>query len=88
MDNRKPSVYQIIVNCPHCEIPIQIMSNEINCAIFRHGAFKNNGKQMHPHTSKDLCDKYASEGLIYGCGKPFKLSVCNHNIIAAVCDYI
>ena len=88
MDTRKSSVYQIIVNCPHCDIPVQIMSNEINCAIFRHGIFKNNGRQMDPHTKKDLCDRYASEGLIYGCGKPFRLNVCNHNIIATVCDYI
>ena len=46
------SVIQILVNCPHCQLPIQIMSNEINCAIFRHGTFKVNGKQMDPHTLK------------------------------------
>ena len=88
MHTRKTSVYQILVNCPHCQFPIQIMSNEINCAIFRHGIFKNNGQQMDPHTPKELCDKYAEEGLIYGCGKPFKLNLLDGTIIASVCDYI
>tara|TARA_B100001059_G_C17677419_1_gene497820 strand:+ start:126 stop:320 length:195 start_codon:yes stop_codon:yes gene_type:complete len=64
------------------------MSNEINCAIFRHGTFKNNGEQMDPHTPKELCDKYAEDSLIYGCGKPFKLSLLNDQIVATVCDYI
>ena len=82
------SVIQILVNCPHCQLPIQIMSNEINCAIFRHGTFKVNGKQMDPHTPKNLCDRYAENSEIYGCGKPFKISIMNSNIVASVCDYI
>ena len=82
------STYQILVHCPHCQFPIQIMSNEINCAIFRHGTFKNNGEQMDPHTPKELCDKYAEDNLIYGCGKPFKLSLMGSQIVATVCDYI
>ena len=42
----------IIVNCPHCEEPILIMLNELNCKIFRHGIYKHNHKQIDPHLPK------------------------------------
>ena len=84
----RTSVYEITINCPHCQLPILIHSNEINCAIFRHGTFKNTGKQIDPHTPKLKCDEYAEKGLIYGCGKPFKLAIVENNIAAIACDYI
>ena len=48
---------EIYVECPHCQKTILIMSNEINCAIFRHGAYKHNLKQINPHEKKEICDK-------------------------------
>ena len=87
MDTRKSSVYQIIVNCPHCDIPVQIMSNEINCAMLD-TVYLKTMENKWIHIQQKIYDRYASEGLIYGCGKPFRLNVCNHNIIATVCDYI
>ena len=76
-----------IITCPHCQEYVEIL--QINCAIFRHGTFKTNGQQMDPHTPKDLCDQYMKDGLIYGCGKPFKLLVRENNILVAeICEYI
>lgn len=82
----------LVMPCPHCKIYVIIFKKEINCAIFRHGVFKNNLKQMNPHESKVNCDKFVKENLIYGCGKPFKLE---KKIIdkseyyrLVICDYI
>ena len=61
-----------------------MLKKEINCTIFRHGTFKANNKQMDPHTPKAECDRLAREGLIYGCGKPFKF---DGNVLVQ-CDYI
>jgi hypothetical protein len=81
---------EIIVRCPHCTLPILIQQRDINCAIFRHGTMKKNGNQMDPHTPKELCDFLAREGLIYGCGKPFKLlyDTNNDDYCVIKCDYI
>ena len=27
--------------CPHCDVPIQVEANQVNCRIFRHGQMKN-----------------------------------------------
>jgi hypothetical protein len=75
-----------IVICPHCKDYVLI--DKINCAIFRHGIFKKNGKQINPHTSKDLCDKYIKNNLIYGCGKPFKIVIVDDIVDTEICDYI
>lgn len=69
--------------CPHCDLDIIII--DINCGIFRCGIFKDTGKQLNPHATKDECDKVFKENLIYGCGKPFKITVDKKLII---CDYI
>lgn len=63
----------ICVKCPHCKNIIVIWKEEINCQIFRHGIYKKTLKQIDPHLDKKECDRLAAEGLIYGCGKPFKL---------------
>lgn len=74
----------IIVKCPWCHEDVLVMKNEINCAIFRHGVLKSNHQQMDPHASKEECDRLADGGLIYGCGKPFRIEG-EH---AVVCGYI
>lgn len=71
-----------VVICPHCHEDVII--EEINCAIFRHGIFKHNYEQIPPHSPKELCDQWVEQGLIYGCGKPFRLE----GQIAVECDYI
>lgn len=77
-----------IIECPHCKQTIEII--EINCGIFRHGAYKETGKQIDPHMSKEDCDALVIKGLIYGCGRPFRIvgSSDNSNIIIEICDYI
>ena len=79
---------EIYVMCPHCSFPILIMKKEINCAIFRHGVFKSNGKQMDPHTSQKVCAELKRCNLIYGCGKPFQLIRPCRKYYAIACDYI
>lgn len=85
----------LILECPHCKSFIQIYLNEINCAIFRHGVYKSNMKQIPPHTCKTDCDTLISNNLIYGCSKPFKIvkttennNDVNLNYKLEICDYI
>jgi len=80
-------INDIVVVCPYCEKPILI--EKLNCCIFRHGILKQNGKQINPHASKELCDYYVTKALIFGCGKPFQIirNECNE-LVAVVCDYI
>lgn len=59
------------VLCPHCEIWIII--EQVNCGIFRHGVHRFTGMQVPPHLDKEQCDKLFELGIIFGCGKPFKL---------------
>ncbi len=75
----------ICVKCPYCDGDIMIYLKEMNCRIFRHGIFKNNGEQIPPHASKEDCDRWKEGDLIYGCGKPFQIQEGNKII---KCDYI
>ena len=74
---------ELIINCPHCNIFIVIV--KLNCKIFRCGVYKTNFEQINPHLHKTLCDELATNNLIYGCGKPFRIDDNNKVII---CDYI
>lgn len=76
----------IILNCIHCNELVII--EQINCAIFRHAVFKNNFIQINPHESKENCEKYIKNDLIYGCGKPFKIITDNETYKLIECDYI
>lgn len=74
----------LLVICPHCNDYILI--EKLNCGIFRHSIFKNNGQQVPPHSSKEECDKYIANNEIYGCGKPFKINIETN--MAEKCEYI
>ena len=77
---------EFIVTCPHCKEFILIQ--EINCGIFRHGTL-HNGNQIEPHASKEQCDAYVAQKIIYGCGGPFKIvKKDDQTLEAVVCDYI
>jgi hypothetical protein len=76
----------IIIHCPHCNDPIII--EQLNCKIFRHGVFKNDNIQINPHATKIECENYITNGLIYGCGKPFKIIEFYNDYHVEVCDYI
>lgn len=83
---RSESVIQnglYFLRCPHCTGEIMVGESEIACRIFRHGAFKTNGQQIPSHASKEQCDAWVNDRLIWGCGKPFyfdghKLEVCGY----------
>ena len=77
-----------IISCPHCNEFIII--EQLNCCIFRHGTIKATGVQMDPHTNEEECNRLFLSGLIYGCGKPFKLvkSTTHETYIVEVCGYI
>lgn len=83
MDNKKE---EPILKCPHCDEYIII--EKLNCGIFRHGQLISNGKQINPHTQKDICDYYRSKNLIYGCGKPFKILLKENKFSIEICEYI
>ena len=73
----------IIITCPNCNICIEIV--QFNCRIFRCGIYKDTFTQIPPHLPKNECDELFQNGLIYGCGKPFKMLEDN---TPAMCDYI
>jgi len=75
----------LIFNCPHCEMKIIVEIKDLNCHIFRHAVYKETGEPIPPHAPKEECDKLFDNGLIYGCGKPFRI---NGNNDIEVCDYI
>ena len=80
----------IIVKCAQCEYLVIINKKDINCMIFRHGVLKSNNEQIDPHLNKEECDRLFNEGLIYGCGKPFKLIINKKEDKYGTekCDYI
>jgi len=84
-----------LIECPHCGIGIQVLA--LNCRVFRCGVYKNSGKnsskffqkQIKPHLKKVECDRLVEQGLIYGCGKPFKIIRTEDNQFKPIsCGYI
>jgi hypothetical protein len=92
MSSSSPEAQQrnsmFVVSCPHCTD--EILIEQLNCCIFRHGVFKTSLMQIGPHTAKHICDDYVEKGLIYGCGKPFQVvkDTTNGQFQAVVCGYI
>jgi hypothetical protein len=87
MEENKFNEYYII-SCPHCSSKILIFMNEIACAIFRHGVYKENGQQINPHATKEQCEHAVNNGLIFGCGKPFRVFLDSDRLKAEQCDYL
>lgn len=58
--------------CPHCNFDIEVLKNQTKCCIFRCGIYKNNYRQIPPHTNKQECDRLVRENLINGCSRPFR----------------
>ena len=85
-----PNDNSYLLYCPHCDFPVQVAADEVNCLIFRHGVIKSTGAQIPPHSSKKICDELSTKGLIWGCGKPFILVRGSHGEVDKVekCGYI
>lgn len=58
--------------CPFCLSLIKVKKDQLNCRIFRHGVYKNNGKGINPHLNEKKCKELVNKNLIYGCAGPFK----------------
>jgi phage FluMu protein Com len=79
----------ITKKCPHCKNLVFLLKKEFNCKIYRHGVYKKDLKQIDSHMKKEDCIKLAKNGLIYGCGKPFKIKEEKKDVFEIVkCDYI
>lgn len=76
----------LFFNCPHCDGPVIVNRNEVNCTIFRHGTYKSTNQQVNPHLDKNSCDNLVEKDLVYGCCKPFRINV-DKNVVE-FCDYI
>lgn len=76
--------------CPNlnCGRQFEVLLLEVNCKIFRCGIFKSNFQQINPHESKELCDKYALDNIIFGCGRPFQLVQSISVWSVEICEYI
>lgn len=86
MTQEDSKIINIIIKCPHCDLFMEI--EQLNCKIFRHGILRSNGKQIGPHSPKELCDYYIKNDKIYGCGKPFRIEKTGAEYIPLICDYI
>ena len=71
-------------NCPHCNVLCQVPRSEIRCKIFRHANFKDGMRFVPPHASKEVCDKWVQDDLIWGCSKPFMFD----GVTVEKCGYI
>lgn len=75
--------------CPHCGGALNVLPNEVNCQIFRHGIVKTTRQQVNPHTPKQECDRLAETDYIFGCGKPFRIFARDGKwAYVDKCDYI
>lgn len=79
--------------CLHCQEPFVVSHKEFNCRILRHGVYKHNMQPIPPHTSKEECDAFVRDGLIFGCGRP--LQIVDKNVDTdspsydvVICEYI
>tara|TARA_B100000795_G_C22788152_1_gene435601 strand:+ start:881 stop:1081 length:201 start_codon:yes stop_codon:yes gene_type:complete len=61
---------------------------ELNCKIYRHGMYKQTLLQIDPHMKKVDCERLFREGLIYGCGKPFKIIMEEGKYRIEKCEYL
>ena len=77
------------LQCPYCQAYMEIPIKDINCAIYRHAIIKATGQQLDPHAPKDVCDRLARQGMIYGCGKPFRVKRDTQNrLFTEKCGYL
>jgi hypothetical protein len=78
-----------LFECPHCNGDIIIHNNDLNCGIFRHGFYVIDYQQIDPHLPEIECTRLFEQGLIYGCGRPFRIIMNNNNdLIIEACDYL
>jgi hypothetical protein len=82
----KIKIENFIAICPSCSEPIII--SKVKCGIFRHGVYKNTGKQINPHSNEERCNYLVMNNKIWGCGRPFRIIEKDGDFIAIECEYI
>jgi hypothetical protein len=79
----------LVLQCPHCLAPFVVLPAEINCAMFRHGAFVATGDPIPPHATEAECTAWKVSGSVYGCAQPFRVIQCPDGTYnTAVCPFI
>ncbi len=76
-------------SCPHCDGEILVQWHDVNCKVFRHGVYSQEGKKgdpINPHETKENIEKLIDEKAIWGCGKPISMTKDHKQVYA--CDYI
>ena len=77
----------VLLTCPYADCGVTVEIIELNCRIFRCGVLKATGQQIPPHAPKEECDGYVRDGLIYGCGRPFRVDGENPDFSSHSCGY-
>lgn len=76
------------VRCPGCGGVVEVKKGQVNCAIFRHGVFKD-GSQVPPHSTEAQIKMFRAVNIMEGCGAPFKLiDDGKEGKIAITCGYV
>jgi hypothetical protein len=77
-----------IFTCVHCNLFVLVKVSDINCKIFRHGAFKDSGEPINPHETLENCNNLLQLNKVYGCCKPLQIIEINKELFATSCDFI
>ena len=81
--DQETSIYSFI--CPWCSGLVEVHSSQLNCRIFRHAIMIDSLEPINPHSPENVCNELVEKNLVYGCGKPFRISENNK---VDPCDYI
>lgn len=88
-DNVSVDGDKLIFQCPHCFLFVEVLKNDLNCKIFRHAVFKNNGQNINPHASESECNNLIISDSVVGCAKPFQIvQISNESYKVQQCGYI
>ena len=79
-------VKSYFISCPYCDVSIEIPKRSLACKVFRCGVYKadKKTKPINPHTPEAECKRLVAEGLIYGCGGPFRFD----GVTVEKCGYL
>ena len=77
----------LFFECIKCGIGLEVHIKDLNCKIFRCGAYKKNLQPIHHHASKYDCDKLVRDNLIIGCGCAFEIIQIQDLYTAVECSY-
>jgi predicted protein tyrosine phosphatase len=74
--DKEANLYSFL--CPHCDELCTVLENQVNCRIFRHAQLRpevsgvRRLRWLNMHAPQRECERWVREGLIHGCGRPFR----------------